>query len=154
MAFVLPNAKKRLCRKQVPPAAYVAPAPVLAALADEAWSELTALSEDARRKHVHWVHVRTDNPAHKQPDSFTREDFWRHLERVYRDVYPSASTRTGSILLFGVVAKEKHAHSEKGCNSVGGGGLSSSSSPPPLPPPPHSRPLPSPLPKPPYPSTH
>ena len=114
MAFVLSNAKKRICRKQVPPAAYIAPAPVLAALTDEAWSELTSLSEDARRKHVHWVHVRTDNPAHKQPDSFTREGFWRHLERVYRDVYPSVSTRSGSILLFGVVAKEKHAHSDKG----------------------------------------
>ena len=45
--------------KQVAPAAYMAPPPGLAALADEAWSEMTSLSDDARRKHVPWVHVRT-----------------------------------------------------------------------------------------------
>ena len=91
-----------------PGAAYVPPAAALAALADEAWSELTALSDDARRKHVHWVHVRTHDASHRQPESFTRERFWRHLERVYRDVYPSAANKTGSILMFGAVAKERH----------------------------------------------
>ena len=59
MAFVLPNSRKRLRSKQVAPAAYVAPPPMLAALADEALSEMTSLSDDARRKHVPWVHVRT-----------------------------------------------------------------------------------------------
>lgn len=105
--------RRRLRGKQPPQAAEVLPAPALAALQDEAWSELTALSEDARRKHVHWVHVRTQDPNHRQPDSFTREGFWRHMEQVYKDVYPEEANTTGSILLFGVVAKEKHRSSAK-----------------------------------------
>lgn len=109
MAFLLPNAqKRRLSGKQPAPAHYVVPRAVLAALQDEAWSEIAALSEDARRKHMHWVHVRTHELQQKQPSSFTREAFWRHMERVYKDVYPNAANRTGSILLFGVVAKERH----------------------------------------------
>ena len=94
-----------------PPAHAVLPPAAFAALADEAWSEVTALSEDSRRKHVHWVHVRTQNPEHQQPDSFTREGFWQHLCRVYKDTYPRPENPSGSILLFGVVAKERHAGS-------------------------------------------
>ena len=114
MAFVLPNVRKRRLRdKQRAPAAFLLPQPALAALADEAWTELTALGDDARRKHMHWVHVRTHAAHHRQPDTFSRESFWRHMERVYRDVYPNPANRTGSILLVGVVAKERHVASTK-----------------------------------------
>ena len=59
MAFLLENAKRRrLVGKQRAPAQFVLPPPALAALAEEAWSEVAALAEDSRRKHVHWVHVR------------------------------------------------------------------------------------------------
>ena len=76
---------------------------------DEAWSEVNALSEDARRKHVHWVHVRTHDENHKQPDSFIRQGFWEHMCRVYKDAYPeTANQETNSILMFGLVAKERH----------------------------------------------
>ena len=84
-----------------------------AAIADEGWSELVALSPDARRKHIHWTHVRTMDPAHIQPGHLSREEFWAHLERVYKDVYPEPANRSGSILLFGAVAKEWHAESVK-----------------------------------------
>ena len=114
MAFVLQNAKRRrLTGKQRAPANYLLQPADLAVLADEAWSEVTALGEDRRRKHIHWVHVRTSNPAHKQPDSFTREEFWGHLCRVYRDVFPRPQNPTGSILMFGCVAKERHAESSQ-----------------------------------------
>ena len=47
MAFLLESAKRRrLVGKQAPPAASVLPPPAFAALVDEAWSELTALSDD------------------------------------------------------------------------------------------------------------
>ena len=86
----------------------------LQALGDEAWAEVTALSDDARRKHMRWVHVRTHDENHRQPSSFTREGFWQHLCRVYKDVYPLAANKeTKSILLFGMVAKERHAASAK-----------------------------------------
>ena len=63
MAFVLANVRKRRLRdKQPTPAYYALPAPAFAALADEAWLELMSLSDDARRKHMHYVHVRTNNP--------------------------------------------------------------------------------------------
>ena len=81
----------------------------VAAIADEGWSELVALSPDARRKHIHWTHVRTHDPQHVQPQDLTRAEFWAHLERVYKDVYPEPANKTGSILLFGGVAKEFHA---------------------------------------------
>ena len=52
------NAKRRrLTGKQRAPAQFALPPPALAALADEAWSEVTVLSEDARRKHMNWVHL-------------------------------------------------------------------------------------------------
>ena len=69
----------------------------LRALADEGWSELTGLSEDTKRKHMHWVHVRTHNPLHRQPDSFTREAFWSFLRAVYKDVCPEVANASGSI---------------------------------------------------------
>ena len=66
---------RRLRSKQRAPACYLLPPAALRALADEAWSEVTALAEDARRKHVHWTHIRTTDPTHRQPESFTREEF-------------------------------------------------------------------------------
>ena len=102
------SVRTRLRSKQPAPAQFMLPPPALAALADEAWSELTALSDDSRRKHMHWVHVRTHSAAHRQPDSFTREQFWEHLCNVYKAVYPRPQNKTGSILMFGCVAKERH----------------------------------------------
>ena len=104
-------ARRRIKGKTAPPVSSLLPPPALAALADAAWSELTALTEETRRKHIHWVHVRTNNADHKQPDTFTREAFWQHLCRVYKDVFPRPQNGTGSILLFGCVAKERHAAS-------------------------------------------
>ncbi|CAE8608797.1 unnamed protein product, partial [Polarella glacialis] len=80
------------------------------AVAAEAWSELVGLDSDARRQHLHWTHVRTGSPSDRQPDSFTGEGFWIHLCQVYREVFPEAANASGSILLFGAVAKELHAH--------------------------------------------
>ena len=57
--------------------------------------------------------MRTQDANHKQPDAFTREEFWQHTRRVYKDVYSRPQNTTGSILLFGCVAKERHAASSK-----------------------------------------
>ena len=84
--------RQRLQGKQRPPAHYVLPPPAYQALVDEAWSELTSLSEDKRRKHVHWVHVRTADPQQTQPEAFTREGFWSHLCKVYKDRMQRKST--------------------------------------------------------------
>ena len=70
---------------------------------------VATLSTDAKRKHTHWTHARTSDLSHVQPSQMTRMEFWEHLVRVYKDVYPEPANRTGSILLFGVVAKELHA---------------------------------------------
>ena len=83
-------ARCRLRGKQRPPAVYLvgeaAASSYLQALGDEAWSDVTALSDDARRKHMHWVHVRNSNPNLRQPSSFTRDEFWAHTVQVYKDV--------------------------------------------------------------------
>ena len=99
--------------KQAAPIHFVLPPAAVRAMADEAWSEMTALSEDKRRRHIHWVHVRTHQPDHRQPATFTRAEFWQHLLQVYREVYPEPANATGSILLFGLVCKERHRNSEK-----------------------------------------
>ena len=83
-------------------------------VAAEAWSELVGLDPDARRQHVHWTHVRTQSAEDRQPESFTREEFWLLLCRVYKEVYPEPANKTGSILLFGAVAKEHHASCAEG----------------------------------------
>ena len=44
-----------------------------------------------RRKHVHWTHGRSADPTHVQPSELTREQFWKHLEKVYKDVYSPPS---------------------------------------------------------------
>ena len=84
-----------------------------AALAAEASADddLVPLTASARRTHVHWTHVQTRDPAHVQPASMTRQAFWEHLAKVYAEVYPDASSETGSILTFGIVASEQHRRS-------------------------------------------
>ena len=54
-----------------------------------------------KRKHVHYTHVRTNNPSHKQPCSFTRAEFWAYVEELYKEAYPTTDA-TGSILSFGL----------------------------------------------------
>ena len=93
---------------QVAHGAAVAPHLGLLAIADEGWSELRALQTSARRKHIHWTHVRTHDAAHRQPDTFTKQAFWDHLLQVYKDVYPEQANPSGSIVLFGCVASERH----------------------------------------------
>ena len=85
--------RRRLHGKQADPRGSAAEQ----AIQDEGWSELVALSGSAKRKHIHWTHVRTDNPEHRQPHEFTRQEFWDHLLRVYKDVYPEPANQTGSI---------------------------------------------------------
>ena len=111
--MALAYVRRRLRGKQPALANYVVGLVVLQALADEAWSEVASLADDARRKHMHWVHVKTESPDHVQPDSFTREEFYMHLCRVYRDVYPDDANPTGRIALFGMVAKELHKNSSR-----------------------------------------
>ena len=82
------------------------------AVAAAAWADLVGLDSDPRRKHIHWTHVRTSNLADRQPESFTRQGFFEHLRTVYKDVYPEPANPSGSILLFGAVAKERHAQSK------------------------------------------
>ena len=106
----------RLSRKQAPPPEYVDPEAQQQRIADaaleaEAWAEITSLSEDKQRQHVHYTHVRTTDPDDRQPESFTRKAFYEHLERCYAESYPEPAHRSKSILLFGAVAKEAHAAS-------------------------------------------
>lgn len=102
--------RRRVSKKRAP---VPVPSAFLQAIRDEGLGELVALSSDARRKHIHWVHVRTHDPGHKQPQEFTRKEFFEFMLKVYKEVYPEPANPTGSILLFGVVAKERHADSPK-----------------------------------------
>ena len=64
--------KHRLRGKRAPPAAHVLPEPALQAIADDSWCELQSLSDDARRKHIHWIMVRTHNNQHVQPQDLNQ----------------------------------------------------------------------------------
>ena len=75
--------------------------------------DLAALATTVRRKHIHYTHVRTENAAHVQPEQMTKQQFWEHLAKCYKDVYPDPGSGTGSILLFGMVCTERHRQSEK-----------------------------------------
>lgn len=86
--------------------------PAAAALAAECEVGLSLFGGDVRRKHMHFTHVRTHNPDHRQPSSFTREQFWEHMETCYKEAYPSQDGQ--SILAFGMVVKEKHQVSQDG----------------------------------------
>ena len=105
--------RRRLRGKQRAPAAYVLGSAAYQAIVDESWHELTALSHDARRKHMHWVHVKTGNPQHRQPAEFSREEFWAHMCKVYAEAYPEEANPTKSILMFGIVARERHHNSQR-----------------------------------------
>ena len=74
---------------------------------------LPELANTVKRKHVHYVHVRTHDASHVQPGAMTREQAWAHMEKVYKEAYPVQSGATGSILSFGAVAKERHASSKQ-----------------------------------------
>jgi hypothetical protein len=114
---------RRLFGKQPAPAAFLANAPQQlainnsaqqlainnSALAAEAWTEVTALAEGAQRQHIHYTHIRTHSSLDRQPDTFTRKQFFQHLEKCYAEAFPEPANPTGSILLFGGVAKEFHA---------------------------------------------
>ena len=72
------------------------------------------LPQDARRRCVHYTHVRTFNPEHKQPAYFSsRAAMWDHVARCYEEAYPdeNPASLTGSILQFGLVAREYHHES-------------------------------------------
>ena len=63
---------------------------------------LQPLGPKVRRNHVHCTHVRTRDPSHRQPESFTRKAFYEHMETCYRLAYPDSDSLAGSILMFGV----------------------------------------------------
>ena len=69
---------------------------------------LLALAPDARKMNVHYTQVRTKNPKDVQPHQLTQAQFWEHLCACARIAYPRASSETGSILEFGLIAKERH----------------------------------------------
>jgi hypothetical protein len=66
------------------------------ALAAEDMRDLTLLSDDARRQHVHWVHTRTNNPQDRQPESFSRRGFFQFMVGLYFEVYPERANRQPS----------------------------------------------------------
>ena len=74
---------------------------------------LLALPLDGRRNHVHYTHVRTKGASDVQPHQLSRDQFWEHLVRCYREAYPQADSDTGSILMFGIVCKEKHNDAQR-----------------------------------------
>ena len=73
---------------------------------------LQPLPGDARRRHVHYVHYRTDSATDRQPNQLTRKQLWAHLVRCYAEVYPRTDQPNKSILQFGLVALEKHNNAE------------------------------------------
>ena len=92
---------------------------LLAEAMDAEEDEEAELAPGVLRQHVHFTHVTTQNPEHKQPNEFTRQSFFEHLLRVFKDVYPDEDSPTGSILAFGCVAKEwageEHNHGPTFC---------------------------------------
>ena len=77
--------RRRVTGKSMTPAAYAA---IRAEKFNEA--ELPMLPLGARRQHVHYTQNWTHNKRDVQPDQMTRRQFWEHLLRVYREVYPDA----------------------------------------------------------------
>ena len=98
---------RRLQGKQPPPThqSHVFASAMAAECADDG---LQTLGQTVKRKHVHWTHARTFNSNQRQP-SFARKQFWEHMVQCYRLAYPTVGSPTGSILMFGSVAKERHA---------------------------------------------
>ena len=119
----------RLRSKSAPPSAAAAPPSasaasdkakfVAAALGEEKWQlEVGFLSEGARTKHVHYTHGRSSDPSHVSPDGMTREDFYKHMAKVHAEAYPSSTSPTGSILVFGVVAQERYKDKPPGLSDT------------------------------------
>ena len=75
--------------------------------------EVAPLAGTVKRKHVHFTQVRTLNADHRQPNTFSRQEFWEHIKLCYEEAYP-VEGGAGSILSFGVVVKERHAASADG----------------------------------------
>ena len=105
--------RRRIGRKQKAPPAFLisddqALRKIFQAALEAEDEEPALLATTVKRKHVHWTHVRTHKAEHKQPSEFTREQFWAHLARCYKEVYPDVSSPTGSILAFGLIVKEFH----------------------------------------------
>ena len=98
------SVKRRIRGKQPDPWMVIV---LTKALEAEGAEDEAALAATARRRHVHFTHVRTFDPEHIQPSQFTRKELWLHLEKCYGEVYPCGSSRTGSILQFGKVSKER-----------------------------------------------
>ena len=73
---------------------------------------LPPVPNTAQRINMHYVFYRTNNPEDRQPESFTQEQFWEHLKDCYRKAYPAPGAKTGSILAYGMVAKERHKDSQ------------------------------------------
>ena len=76
-----------------------------------ATDDVQDLPKGVKRANIHWTHVRTFNPEWVQPEQVSREDFWRHLQQVYKEAYPVQGSPTGSVLAFGLVSQERHAAS-------------------------------------------
>ena len=114
-ALAPPAADALLAQTDAPAA--VAPPEVMQpahlAIRDEGWSEVISLGTDVKRKHIMWTHIQTTDPRHRQPESFSRLEFWQHILRCYKAVYPEAANKTESIVLFGIVVKELHAESRE-----------------------------------------
>ena len=98
------NLKRRRITGKNPPPAWDAALPAEGFIE----ADLAMLGLDSSRFHVHYTHVRTHDKNHVQPDQLTRKEFWEHIVKVYREAYPCADSNTGSILQFGLVAKERH----------------------------------------------
>jgi len=81
------------------------------ALAAEGPAEPALCATTVRRQHVHYTWVRTHDPSMVQPSQYTRKQFYEHLEKVYKEVYPDAGNVTGSIVSFGLCADEEHKQS-------------------------------------------
>ena len=78
-SMALAYVTRRLRGKHCAPAHYVANPAVLQALAEKGWRELTSLADDARRRHMYWVHVTANYANHGQPDAFSTAEFWEHM---------------------------------------------------------------------------
>jgi hypothetical protein len=82
----------------------------LAAISDEGWSELIALEPNLKRKHMHWCHVRTYDLQHRQPDSFTPQELWKHILKVYKVHHFSRKFFGNAINLIGLIIAKLSAN--------------------------------------------
>ena len=69
---------------------------------------LPALPDDARRHCVHYTMTRVHQKEAVQPSQLTRKKFWEILCLCFLEAYPDATSKTKSILQFGLTAQEKH----------------------------------------------